>query len=110
MQKSKQSIREWMAFLTCDNRCNWNEHNRCTYNKDNTPCPANLAFANSILSHIREEIEKVENPFTDKPNPPVIIFDSTLEHSRQFDRDCIVARSGFNSAKQAILKLLDEGK
>jgi predicted RNA-binding protein len=77
-----QSLREWMAteILT-----------------DATLLSA-IRVADSILSHLREEIEKVENPYT--------VFDAQM--CTKFELLHLgMKHQGFESAKQAIMKLLE---
>ena len=97
----KQSLREWMAteILT-----------------DATLLSA-IRVADSILSHIREEIGKVESGLTDdelfstpssQSSPPSIHSLSDYWALRKDRME--VAKAQESKTKQAILKLLDEGK
>ncbi len=56
---SNEQLRDEIARIICDSRCDYFTHEICTWNKDGKPCPANLTFADSILTLISQHKEEL---------------------------------------------------
>lgn len=91
----KQSLREWVAEE------NLHYLELCKKRDDYSPSMVEPELTDSILSHLKDEIEKVENPYT--------VFDAQMCFKFEL-LHLGMKHQGFEIARQAILKLFDEGK